>query len=194
MSLSLSLSVFLLVVGFLDSRPIWNSWKTNEGIYFTREVTRPAACWRETWAGREDGEWGKVVTRGRGQGEITDVLVLVLALIPSNVAGIKGRDRPFPLTLKRERRRERDKERKKESLNTEKEVLTSHASTLGVKTTTFPLMVYLLILLHLHSLQEQTPLRGSAPASFQTPQLLYMSIFWSMSTIASNSATIPQPH
>ena len=41
-------------------------------------------------------ERGGSRTRGRGQGEITDVLVLVLALIPFKLAGIKGRDHPFP--------------------------------------------------------------------------------------------------
>ena len=33
------------------------------------------------------------------KGEITDVLVLVLALIPPNVPGIKGGVHPFSLTL-----------------------------------------------------------------------------------------------
>lgn len=35
----------------------------------------------------------------RGNGEITRVLVLVLALIPPNVPGIKGGVHPFSLTL-----------------------------------------------------------------------------------------------
>lgn len=35
----------------------------------------------------------------RRKGEITDVLVLVLGLIPPNVPGIKGGVHPFSLTL-----------------------------------------------------------------------------------------------